>query len=153
MKMNSGNVRFTWRTGRLLRLLTVFITLLLVPKPGQAWLGQNDDTLIRDMELVHKINSHAVKLNLDEVVLQHIPLGTQANVALDVCQRNGFKTYSKNINNDTKGLDFSGFDEYLYCTKTEMRWFLIGSDEYRAVIYFKNNRVGAVIGRYFFHTL
>ena len=105
------------------------------------------------MKLAHEKNSPTVQLNLDDVVLKHIPLGTQADTALKLCQKNGFESHLKKINKDTKGLDFSEFDEYLYCTKTTTRWFLIGSDEYRVIIYIKNNLVGAAIGRYFFHTL
>lgn len=115
-----------------------------------SWGGSNGEHLIHEMKSMRKKSPQAVQINLDEVVLKHIPLETPANVALQICKTNGFKT---TVSTDMRGADLPGFDEFIYCSLEKRRWYLIASDEYRAVLYIKNGRVGAGIGRYFFHTI
>jgi hypothetical protein len=88
--------------------------------------------------------------NLDQVVLKHIPLGTPADVAMKICQKNGFKAMRSG---DMKGANYPGFEEHIFCSLNKSHWYLIATDEYRVILYLKNNQVGAVVGRYFLHTL
>lgn len=112
--------------------------------------ASNDGALIRELRLVSKQNSSAYQENLDAVVLKHIPLGTPANVALKMCQQNGFRTARSK---DMKGATYPGFEEHIFCTQKEVRWFLVFTEEYRVVLYIKNSQVGAAIGRFFVHSI
>lgn len=123
----------------------VFLVTLYFSKGSTA----NEGALIREMRVVSKQHSK-YQHNLDDVVLKHIPLGTPSNVAFAVCQKNGFQAAR---HRDMRGADYPGFEEYIYCTQEEARWFLIFTEEYRVVLYLKNNQVGAVIGRFFIHSI
>jgi hypothetical protein len=112
------------------------------------WAGA-DYALIREMRLVSKPSFGKYKEDLDDVVLKHIPLGTTANVALEICQKNGFKAERSK---DMKGAAYPGFEEKIVCLIKETRWYLISTDEYQVFIYLKNNQVGAVVGRFFART-
>ncbi|CAH1078823.1 hypothetical protein [Candidatus Nitrotoga sp. 1052] len=122
--------------------------LLIIYFRGMS--ASNEGALIRELRLVSKQNSSAYQENLDAVVLKHIPLGTPANVALKMCQQNGFRTTRSK---DMKGATYPGFEEHIFCTQKEVRWFLVFTEEYRVILYIKNNQVGAAIGRFFVHSI
>lgn len=86
---------------------------------------------------------------LDTVVLKHIPLGASANAALEICQKNGLGGGEPRALNITHREVYPGFEASIYCSIKERRWYLIGTDEYRVIVYLKNNQVELVQGRYF----
>lgn len=87
--------------------------------------------------------------NRDVMVLKHIPLGTSAAAAMEICRQNGFKTNEPRELFISERSYYPGMDKSIYCTVTDFRWYLIGSDEYRVIVYLKENRVGLVAGRRF----
>jgi hypothetical protein len=136
---------------RLLRVgLFTLLALGAMTMSGYVWVSSSDEAFMRDMRLAKKQNPFAMELKLDEVVLKHIPLGTPTDVAFGICQKNGLET---SLSSDVRGATYQGFEEYIFCSREKQIWYLLALEEYRVIIYIKNNRVGAVIGRYFLHTL
>lgn len=110
------------------------------------WKG-SDHALIREMRLVAKQNPGKYQEDLDGVVLKHIPLGTSAEKAKETCDKNGLETGQRKTLK--MGEIYPGFEEVLGCTKRDVHWNLVFSDEYHVIVYLRDNRVGAVSGRAF----
>ena len=135
------------------RKIAYFMVAILLSALASAAYFSNsssDGALIKDMRSASKSNPSRYQENLDEVALKHIPLGTPAKTALEICQKNGFKAA---WNKNTNGADFAEFKEFIYCTREQAHWFLVLSEEYRVILYIKNGQVGAVIGRFFIHSI
>lgn len=135
------------------------------------YLDYADHALIREMRLVSEQNFHeypwvkenavideeqARKINeeqaskrdkrLGAVVLKHIPLGTSAEVAMEICQQNGFKVKRSD---GVREPMYLGFEGKITCYRKDLKIdsrYLLAADKYVAVAYFKNGKVGAVAG-------
>lgn len=87
--------------------------------------------------------------NRDVTVLKHIPLGTSAEAAMEICRQNGFKTTEPRELNISHRSFYPSMEKSIYCTVTDFSWYLIVTNEYRVIVYLKNNQVGLVTGRRF----
>lgn len=77
----------------------------------------------------------------DVIVLKHIPLGTSAEAAMEICRQNGFDIYVPTKLSIEQRSNYPGIEEYVYCVIKDRRWYWIGTDEYRVFLYLKNNQV------------
>ncbi|MBI4825355.1 MAG: hypothetical protein HY807_02895 [Nitrospirae bacterium] len=135
----------------LVKLGFILLTVLLLGSARSYALEDGNKALIDEMRQVKKEKApNATQVNLDEVVVKHIPIGTTKEDAMKVCQQNGFEVFTSK---DMKRSEHPDFEEYIFCTQKKNRWFLLGEGEYRVILYLKDGRVGAMQGRYFFHSL
>lgn len=143
-----------WKITILVSTGFIFLAVLLFGSARSYALGNRNRALIDEMRQVRKEKApRATQVNLDEVVVKHIPIGTTKETAMRVCQQNGFEV---STGKDMKGATYPGFEEYIFCTQKKINWaaiLLLASDEYRVILYLKDDRVGAMLGRYFFHSL
>lgn len=116
------------------------------------WAGE-EHALIREMRLEGTPKFGKYQHKLDEVVLKHIPFGTPANAARDICQKNGFTINEYSAMSKQHGALHPGMDEYMHCYLKETRWYLIGFDDYQVLVYLKGKAVGDAEGLYFARTL
>jgi hypothetical protein len=129
----------------------ILMAVLLLSSVQSYAMGSRNKALIDEMRQVKKEKApNAVQVNLDEVVVKHIPIGTTKEDAMKVCQQNSFIV---STSKDMKRSEYPDFEEYIFCTQKKYHWFLLGESEYRVILYLKDDRVGAMQGRYFFHSL